>query len=247
MGMGAGAEHAARRAAGWATVCCLLLVLVACGGGTVNDARLGQARDAESSPELDPQQATFTAREFFPPTPTPTPAPPLPPTLESLAIARSVGAGDLPTESLASVPADTGIVYASALLNGVVAGQRVEAVWTDLFGNQLAVSTQEVAADAGQQWISLPYEMNGGLAPGDYAVYLFADDRRLGSLVFVVGPPGSGAQAFPPPPDNPQANAAPTAAPNNGGNRGDRRNDNSGDQPIDPVTGQPVPTAFPPG
>lgn len=239
----------------WVAVSATLLLSVACGGGSVNEARLGQARDAESSPELDPQQATYTATQFFPPTPTATPGPPQPPTLESLVVALNVGAGDAPAESLASVPADSGVVYASALLNQLAAGQQIEAVWTDMFGTEVGAAEREVAVDAGQQWVSLPFEMNGRLAPGDYAVYLFADDRRLGSLVFVVGPPGSGAQAFPPPPSHPQAVSQPTQPPTGqDGRRRDGGNGGGGDfvdpgaEPvIDPNTGQPVVPTPPPG
>lgn len=231
------------------------LLLAGCAGGTVNEARLGQARDAEVTPRLDQQQATFTAAEFFPPTPTPTPVPPPPPTVESLVVTLSVGAGDVPQGSFASVPSDAGTVFAGALLNGLQAGQEIEAVWTDMFGNEVGTSRVAVEVDAGQQWVALPLRI-GGLPPGDYAVYLFGQDRRLASLVFVVGPPGSGAQQFPPPPDNPQVSVQPTPAPaGNQGDRGRNRDDSGvvdpaaegqGEPVYDPNTGQIVPATYPP-
>jgi len=240
----------------WAIALALPILLAGCSGGSVNEARLGQARDAQATTQLDNQQATFTARQFFPPTPSPTAAPPPLPTLESLVITLGIGAGDAPQSNLASVPADTGVLYASASLHNLTAGQQIEAVWTDMFGTEVGTAAQEAPVDAGQQWISLPLEVNGRLAPGDYAVFLFVDDRPLGSLVFVVGPPGSVAQEFPPPPDNPQVGPDPTQPTDNRRGR-DRDGDGwvdpvaEGDAPpaeqiIDPNTGQPAAPTFAP-
>lgn len=225
----------------WSAVAALpvLLVLAGCGGGSVNEARLGAARDAVASPRLDQQEATSTAREFFPPTPTPGPELPPPPTLESLVVTLGIGAGDSPQQNLASIPADTGTVYASAQLLGLVAGQRIDAVWTDAVSNEVGRSEQSVVANAGQQWVSLPLAVNGRLAPGDYAVYLFADGRRLGSVVFVVAPAGSVAQEFPPPPDNPRVSAQPTAAADR---RGGQSRDQGGGGVVDPGVAGQAPT-----
>ncbi len=244
-----------RRARRFTAALPLIVLLAGCGGGSVNDARLGAARDAQAPPRLDQQEATSTAAEYFPPTPTPPPHLPPPPTLDTLEVALSVGPGDVPQQNLASVPADAGTVYASALLSELVAGQRIDAVWTDAFSNEVGRSQQTVTGNAGQQWIALPLAMNGQLAAGEYAVYLFADGRRLGSVVFVVAPPGSVAQEFPPPPENPRVSVQPTAAPVDQG--GQPRDQNGGvTNPTangvqesslgDPNAGQPVAPTYPP-
>jgi hypothetical protein len=58
--------------------------------------------------------------------------------------------------------------------------------------------------------VALPLRLNRSLPPGEYAVYIFARERRLNSLVFAVTSPGTGPQPFAEPPVNPQANTQPT-------------------------------------
>jgi len=215
----------------WAWLVIPGLVFAACSTGTVNDARVGQSRDAEASPRLDQQQSTKIAGEFFPPTPSPPPVPPPPPSLESLVITLNVGAGDVPQGSFGSVPANAGTIYATALLTELVPGQVIEAVLMDMLGNELGQARINIAVAAGQQWVALPFDMDGSLPAGDYAVYLFGQDRRLGSVVFVVAPPGSVAQEFGPPPENPQVNVQPTAILTPRSAQSDRGGDGVADPP----------------
>jgi hypothetical protein len=159
------------------------------------------------------EQATYTAQTFFPPTPTPGRLPPRTPTLESLVITLDFGGGDAPRGSYASVPADAGTVYAGALLNDLQAGQEITAIWTDADGSTIGSARLAIERDAARQWVGLPLRLSRSLAPGQYAVYIFAKERRLNSLVFTVTPPGTGPQPFPEPPADPQVNTQPTVAP----------------------------------
>ena len=198
----------------------LLVVLTACASGSAEEARLGQARDAATDPDLPRQQATRTAERFFPKTPTPTPAPPPLPTVAELVMTVGFG-GDAPQGRYASVPADAGTVYAAALLNGVHDGQVVAASWVDAVGGTVNTSRVEIEADAGQRWVGLPLDLNGALAPGEYAVYLFVGERRLGSLLFQITPAGSGPQMLSDLPANPVMDrGGPGEVPNQGGRSG---------------------------
>ena len=212
-----------------------VFLLAGCASGSAEEARQGEARDAVKTPALPEAQATWTAKEFFPPTPTPGPLPPPLPTLESLQITTSVGAGGEPQGDFASVPADAGTVYADALLDGVHAGQVISARWVDAGGNTIATARVPIDADANQQWAALPLTLNGSLAPGEYAVYLYAGERRLNSVVFSVSPAGSGPQIFSDPPVNPQPDRGGPSAiltPSDGGGNRTRSQDNGGQ--IDP-------------
>jgi hypothetical protein len=227
-------------------------VLVGCAGGSAEEARLGQAKDAGQRSVMAAEQATYTARTFFPPTATPGPQTPRTPFLESLVVTLDFGGDGVPRGSYASVPADVGTVYAGALLNDVQAGQEITAVWTDADGSTIGSARVKVERDAARQWVGLPLRLNRSLPPGDYAVYIFARDHQLNSLVFRVTAPGTGPQPFPDPPTDPQVNTQPTVeavateAVDDGGRRRDNQPDQSNSGPvfevpvIDGETGQIV-------
>lgn len=171
-----------------------LALLAGCASGTATDARRGQRQDTAEEANLPAQQATFTAQEYFPPTPTPLPTRPPAPALASLVIALALGAGNEPVDEYAAVPTNAGTIYASARLDGLRAGQVVSASWTDANNTVVATSRFDIPAGADRDWVALPLALDGSLAPGDYAVYLFADDRPLNSLVFRLLPAGSAPQ-----------------------------------------------------
>ncbi|MDP9364446.1 MAG: hypothetical protein M3Q10_09530 [Chloroflexota bacterium] len=202
----------------------LVAILSACAAGTADEARVGQARDAATDPDLPRQQSTRTAERFFPKTPTPTPAPPPPPTLGELVVTLGLDAGDAPQGSYLSVPADAGNVFAAALLNGVREGEVVSARWVDAAGNSVDTSRVEIDQDADQRWVALPFGAAGGVGPGEYAVYLYVGERRLSSLLFQVGPAGSGGQMLPARPENPNADrGGPGEVPNQRGGQPNQR------------------------
>ena len=183
----------------------LLLTITACSSGSAKEARRGQERDAAVTPILPADQATRTAQRFFSPTPTPSPAPPPAPTLGSLTITLGNDGSGAPQGNYASLPSDTGTAYVTALLYGVSRDQMISARWNDAYGSAIDTPRVEIGNDAAQMWVSLPLGLNGSLPPGEYVVYLFADERRLGSVVFSLTGPGTGPQLFAELPANPQA------------------------------------------
>jgi hypothetical protein len=141
-----------------------------------------------------------------------------------------------PDGSYASVPAGAGTVYVAARLTGLSVGQKVRAIVTDAWGNDVA--TPEVVIDPGaaDRWLALPIGLPAELAPGEYGVFVFADDRPLGSLAFGVTGVGTSAQLFPEMPANPRVRSTrppPGEAP-------------AADQPT-PAGGQEAPTVAPSG
>lgn len=211
----------------FATIALLVTVLSGCNTGRVEEARRDQGRDAELTPQMPVQQATRIAERYFPASPTASPPPPLAPVVGLLAVTLDTAPDGSPRGSYASVPTDAGTLFASARLDDGAAGQLITAIWTDAFGNEIGQSDQDLTADAAVQWVALPLRLSSGLAPGEYAVWLFSDDERIGSLAFSLTAPGTAPQIYPDLPANPQLppaaptspSGAPTVAPAEG-NRG---------------------------
>ena len=211
----------------------LALILTGCNTGSMNEARNSQEFDkAAETPQLSAQQATRTAQTFFSPTATPAAPTVVPPKLETLVITLGVGPDGGPSGSYLSVPVDAGTAYAAGRLSDVRAGQVVSAIWTDAFGNHMGTFEVELAADAATQWVSVPLQLNGALAAGEYAVYLFGGGRQLGSLAFMVTGAGSGAQLLPDLPANPQARStmAPPSSQQQQQGSGNNQQDSNGRQ-----------------
>ena len=139
-----------------------------------------------------------------------------------------------PDGSYASVPAGAGTVYVATRLTGLSVGQVVRAVVTDAWGNEVAAPEVAIDPGAADRWLALPAALPAELTPGEYGVFVFADERPLGSLAFGVTGVGTSAQLLPERPANPQVRATvppPGAAPAEG-------------QPT-PANGQAVPTVAP--
>ena len=213
-----------------------VLLLAGCASGTAEEARRGQERDAEASAALPRAQATHVVGRFFKPTPTPTKAPPAPPTLERLEVTTGLFSDNAPQGNYASVPADAGTVYVDALLHGLRAGHVLTATLTDAAFRPVATAQVEIDADAEQRWVALPFTLDGSLPPGEYAVFLFAGERRLNELAFTVSSPGSGSQMLPDPPANPRVDQP---ASGDDGNPRRRREDPGGQGEGDPVSQDP--------
>jgi hypothetical protein len=143
-------------------------------------------------------------QKYFPPTGTPAPTQPPAPALGQIALTFGFRPDGTPDGSYASVPAGAGTVYVAARLTGLSVGQRVRAIVTDAWGNDVA--TPEVVIDPGaaDRWLALPVSLPAELAPGQYGAFVFADDRALGSLAFGVTGVGTSAQLLPERPANPQ-------------------------------------------
>lgn len=185
-----------------------LLLLSACNTGTAGEARRGQARDADKTPIMASQQATRIAQRYFPGTPTPAPDQPLYPFVGQLAVTPAINPDGSPQGAFASVPVDAGTLYVSARLHDAVPGQRITAIWTDQYGNVQGEQAIDLEGAGDPRWVALPLGLSPAMAPGPYAVWLYSDEWRIGSLTFQLTGPGSAPQVYSELPANPQAPAA---------------------------------------
>ena len=185
-----------------ALVCCLL---AGCSSGVARDARSDEARDAGLGRRLAEEQATFTVQRFFPATATPEATKAPTPFLRNLAITFGFRPDGTPDGSYASVPAGIGGAYAAAELADVSVGQKIRAVVTDAWGNEIARPEVTIDAGAADRWVAFPIPLPAELAPGAYGVFIQAGGRQIGSLEFGVTGVGSSAQLLPEAPANPQA------------------------------------------
>lgn len=173
-----------RRAFGgfWA-LAVLGLTLAGCATGQADEARVAETREATRGAILDDVQATNVVKEFFKPTATPLPTSTPIPTLATLTLATSIGSNNQPTNEVGSVR-QGGRVYAVAEIHDLRAGQTVVAVWTTAQGGEVGRSSVGVDRSLNAAWVPLEWTANVGF--GDYAVYVYVDDRLLNSLVFRV-------------------------------------------------------------
>ena len=195
------------------TVC---VILTGCSSGAARDAARDEARDAGLEDQLEAQQATRTVQRYFPPTGTPAPTEPPAPALGQIAITFGFRSDGTPDGSYASVPAGAGSVYVATRLKGLSVGQKVRAIVTDAWGNDVAAPEIVIDPGAADRWLTLPVALPAELAPGEYGVFVFADDHPWGSLAFGVTGMGTSAQLLPEMPANPQARSTvppPGAAP----------------------------------
>jgi hypothetical protein len=166
-------------------------------------------------------------QRYFPATGTPAPTKPPAPALGGIAITFGFRPDGTPDGSYASVPAGVGNAYAAVRLSGVSAGQVVRAVVIDAWGNEIAAPEVAIDPGAADRWLALPIPLPAELSTGAYGLYVFADERPLGSVAFGVTGVGTSAQLFPEPPANPRAR---TTAPTPG---------------VAATDGQPTPTVAP--
>ncbi|HET8524152.1 MAG TPA: hypothetical protein VFL82_13035 [Thermomicrobiales bacterium] len=165
-------------------VALLLLALMAgCASGTARDAERAETKEA-TRPEVVPElQATTIVKRFFPATATPAPTSTPVVLLDTLAVSTSVGSDGQAQNPSDSLPR-SGTVYVSAHLHQLTKGEHVVAVWGTVDGNELGRSDTTIDSDSNDRWIALPWNINGGVGPGQYAVFLYVDDVLLNSLVF---------------------------------------------------------------
>ncbi len=171
--------------AGWSFLLVAML-LAGCASGSAEDARRGERRQAARGVLLPQEQATANAERFDPGTPTPVPTLPPMPVLEAFELTLNVDASGAPQGAYGGIPADAGRVYATALLRYLQPGQQVTATLRLPDDTVLLSSSFDVTTATDRAWIALPLEMNGTLAPGDYALWLAIDDQSVNSLVVQV-------------------------------------------------------------
>ena len=212
------------------------VILTGCSSGAARDAVQDEARDAGLKDQLAAQQATRTVQRYFPSTGTPAPTKPPAPALGQIAMTFGFRPDGTPDGSYASVPAGAGTVYVATRLSGLSVGQKVHAIVTDGWGNEVARPEVVIDPGAADRWLALPVALPAEIAPGEYGVFVFADDYPLGSLAFSVTGVGTSAQLLPEMPANPQVRSTvppPGAAP-------------AAEQPT-PAGGQVAPTVAPSG
>ena len=212
------------------------MVLAGCSSGSARDAARDEARDAGLENQLAAQQATRIVQKYFPPTGTPAPTEPPAPALGQIALTFGFRSDGTPDGSYASVPAGAGTVYVATKLTGLSVGQKVRAIVIDAWGNDVAAPEAVIEPGAADRWLALPVSLSAELAPGEYGVFVFADERALGSLAFGITGVGTSAQLLPEMPVNPQVS---NPQPPPGGAR-------AADQPT-PADGQEAPTVAPSG
>jgi len=105
------------------------------------------------------------------------------PVLESFLLTLDVDASGSPQGAYGGIPADAGRVYATALLHHVQPGQQVTATLRLPDDTVLLRSSVDVTSATDSAWIAIPLDLNGTLAPGDYALWLAIDDQTVNSLV----------------------------------------------------------------
>lgn len=212
------------------------VVLAGCSSGAAREAARDEARDAGLKDQLAAQQATRIVEKYFPPTGTPSPTKPPAPALGQIALTFGFRPDGTPDGSYASVPAGAGTVYVATRLTGLSVGQKVRAIVTDAWGNEVAKPESVIDPGAADRWLALPVGLPAELAPGEYGAFVFADDRPLGSLAFGITGVGTSAQLLPDRPVNVQVRNTvppPGAAP-------------AGGQPT-PANGEAAPTVAPSG
>jgi hypothetical protein len=195
------------------------LLLTGCASGMARDAERDQARDAGLVDKLAAEQATRVVERYFPPTGTPAATGAPVPAMGGLAITFGFRPDGTPDGSYASVPAGAGTAYVAVELSGVSVGQTIRAVVTDAWGNEFSKPELVIDPGAANRWLALPIALPAELAPGQYGVFLFADDHPMGSLAFGVTGVGSSAQLLPELPANPGVRSTvppPGAAPETG-------------------------------
>ncbi len=210
----------------------LAMLLTGCATGSAEDARRGERRQATRGVLLPQEQATANAQRFSPGTVTPVPTIPPAVVLESFLLTLNVDGSGAPQGAYGGIPADAGRVYAAALLHHLQPGQQVTATLRLPDDTVLLSSSFEVTAATERAWIALPLDMNGTLAPGDYALWLSVDERTLNSLVVQVTGFGTSPRQL-----TEGSSAGQPARPEDGGFSDPSQDVPSGGPTIEPISG----------
>jgi hypothetical protein len=161
----------------------LVVTLAGCATGRADEARIAETQEATRGAVVPAVQATNVVKEFFKKTSTPLPTMTPAPTLATLTLSTQVGSNNQPLNEVGSVR-QGGQVYAVAEIHDLSKGQTVTAVWTTSSGGEVGRSQVPVAQSMSAAWVPLQWVANVGY--GNYAVYVYVDDKLLNSLVFRV-------------------------------------------------------------
>ena len=141
-----------------------------------------QVQEATTESQVVTAQQTVTAR-FFVGTPTAGATTTPQPVLSKIQIATSVNANGEPTNSVTTASSG-GTIYVSARVHDVSAGATYTAVIGTVEGAGIASGEIVVERNATNAWLSFPFAINGTIAPGRYAAFVYTDGVLLGSIVF---------------------------------------------------------------
>ncbi|MGI9253119.1 MAG: hypothetical protein ACR2J8_05190 [Thermomicrobiales bacterium] len=185
----------------------LVISLAGCNTGKRDEAYRAMEKDLKTPPMLPEEQATRLAGRYFPATATPTPAPDLYPFVGFLGVTQTLQPDGKPQGTFASFPTDAGTIVAAVELHAASQGQIITGVYSDQWGNYISTEEVELGSSLDPQWISFPLDLTPELQPGPYALWVFADERRVGSMTFGLTAPGSPPMMYPELPADPQVSA----------------------------------------
>ncbi len=185
-----------RRSARLVVVLVASLVLLA---GCASDRAYEQDRARETAETTNQAvveiQASFAAERYASPTTTATPTSAPAARLIEMGLATSVSGDGQPNGFYTAVANNAGTVYVAADLDGLSDEATVGvAVWVNARDTEDFVYVGEnsiIVSGGGRQWVAVPYDLNGGLEPRDYAFYLYVDGQQIGSLGIEILSPGS--------------------------------------------------------
>lgn len=161
----------------------LAVLLTGCATEQAGDQNKARLRDASKTAVIAEIQASMAAKPFDA-TPIPIPTPTPIPIIQSLTLSLGIDSGNTPRQQVQSFSSGTSSVYVAAQVRYLRKGEVIKASWRTSNDAEVASAEMTVKADADQQWVAFP--LNTQLPPGEYAVYILANNNILNSLVFKV-------------------------------------------------------------
>jgi hypothetical protein len=163
-----------------------VVLLSGCASGSAPEAEEFRQRAETEPARLGDAQVTSIATKFFSTTPTPAPTRTPIVVIADLAIATAVDSSGAPRQRVRSVPA-SGTMYVTALLRYVTAGSTVVATLGTIDGQSFFSTEYTIPTSADETWVSFQWNLNGSIASGRYAAYVWVDGSLLNSIVFTIG------------------------------------------------------------
>ncbi len=181
------ASACSRKPAGVLTVIGLaVLLLSGCASDRATDQRPARETSETTPGLIVGDQATYSANRYASPTAIPTATSVPPATVQQIGLTTGVDGSGQPNGFVVSVAVNAGTVYFVVDLDGLRAGSVVASYWEK---NAEKIQDRDYAGGAsftverdGRQWVALPQNLDGSLAPGNYGVRLFVDEVEIGSI-----------------------------------------------------------------
>lgn len=164
----------------------VVLLLVSCSTGDVQDERKFEAQEAERTQLVPEAQQTELAETFYEPTGTPQATFTPNALLSELVITTSLDGTGGPATDLEFVPRGTQSVILAARLTDLQGGETITVEWLNGDGAVLASQDQQAQAGSGPRWYTSTWAL-GGVPSGTYAAAVRVNGELLNSIVFQVG------------------------------------------------------------